>query len=227
MLYPRDRSTMCAFTLIELLVVISIISVLIAILLPALESARESARRVVCMANLRTMGLGIHSYTIDYEDYLPPGYGAAGLNEWTANTTTRTAGNWALAITRYVGFPDSQYPYNVWGHGHYDIYMCPSAEREATWYAMPRALSTSRIWYGENWRRVGEIQSPGRTVMLLDSYRNALVLDWWVPELGGIMSSAGTRRVLRHMESDNFLFVDGHATALAEGEDQKYITYYR
>jgi prepilin-type N-terminal cleavage/methylation domain-containing protein/prepilin-type processing-associated H-X9-DG protein len=60
-----------AFTLIELLVVISIIAVLMAILMPALKKARGQARRVQCMANLKSIGVGYHSYALDNNDYFP------------------------------------------------------------------------------------------------------------------------------------------------------------
>ncbi len=61
------------FTLIELLVVIAIMSLLLAILAPALSSARELARRAACMANLRQVGVAIHSYAEDYENSIPVG----------------------------------------------------------------------------------------------------------------------------------------------------------
>jgi prepilin-type N-terminal cleavage/methylation domain-containing protein/prepilin-type processing-associated H-X9-DG protein len=61
-----------AFTLIELLVVIAIIAILAAILFPVFARARENARRTSCMSNLKQMLLGIHQYTQDYDERYPP-----------------------------------------------------------------------------------------------------------------------------------------------------------
>jgi prepilin-type N-terminal cleavage/methylation domain-containing protein/prepilin-type processing-associated H-X9-DG protein len=60
------------FTLIELLVVISIIALLLSILTPALSMAKEKARRLVCSANLKSMGTGLHFYTGDYDEKAIP-----------------------------------------------------------------------------------------------------------------------------------------------------------
>jgi prepilin-type N-terminal cleavage/methylation domain-containing protein len=71
--YPGDRpmAKKCpatAFTLIELLVVISII----AILLPALAKARGASRQIACAANIRQVGLAVHTYALDNKDLMPP-----------------------------------------------------------------------------------------------------------------------------------------------------------
>ena len=61
-----------AFTLIEVLVVVSIIGVLIGLILPAVQAAREAARRMQCSANLKQIGIALHSYHATSRQF-PPG----------------------------------------------------------------------------------------------------------------------------------------------------------
>lgn len=63
-----SRCARQAFTLIELLVVIAIIGILAAILFPVFAQAKLSAKTVVCMSNMRQLGMAVQLYLPDYDD---------------------------------------------------------------------------------------------------------------------------------------------------------------
>ena len=61
------RQSSSWFTLIELLVVTAIIAILIAMLMPGLSRAREKAKRVLCMSNLKQIGVAEFDYAAAHD----------------------------------------------------------------------------------------------------------------------------------------------------------------
>jgi prepilin-type N-terminal cleavage/methylation domain-containing protein/prepilin-type processing-associated H-X9-DG protein len=103
------RERRYGFTLIELLVVIAIIAILAAIMFPVFTRARENARRAACWSNLRQLGIAIHMYAQDNDEWMPIGPDPVQW-DWFCNPK--------LAFVRAV------YPYVE----NRSLFYCPSCE---------------------------------------------------------------------------------------------------
>lgn len=189
------------FTLVELLVVISIIAVLLSILMPSLRKAKEQAKKVVCMSNLKQMGLGHLLYAEDWNGWQ---IYVGGDDTVIPNT------NWyGQLFPKYIPSPKS-----------FECSTSLSDSVDSRW--VDRKVIDGphvNIGYGYAYQnptngfqylpdKLLDIVRPAEKILLADSYGNELFLGMYAYAVTG----AGTLRTLsgRHNNGANVLHFDGH-----------------
>lgn len=114
MIHRRCRA---AFTLVELLVVIGIIAVLMSLLLPAVNRAREQSKQIVCLNNLRQLGMAFVSYANDNQGRFPA----------PARYNSLLADDWIYWEPGQAGRPFSRAPLIKYlGSANESTFRCPS-----------------------------------------------------------------------------------------------------
>jgi prepilin-type N-terminal cleavage/methylation domain-containing protein len=188
-----------AFTLIELLVVIAIIAVLAAILFPAFTQAREGARRIVCVSNLRQIGMGLQMYAQDHTEMLPDA-SAADVSDFAGSAS---GANVLATLIPYTGSTQ--------------IFRCPSASADST--NPPTSASDSN--YMANGvvagRSLSSLPTPDSLVYIQENLRrsNYAYLRPMPNGSGGFTewhkTASGREQYSNiHLEGGVLLFGDGH-----------------
>jgi prepilin-type N-terminal cleavage/methylation domain-containing protein len=162
------RSSLKAFTLIELVLVIAIVGILASLLLPALAKAKGVANRVVCVNNLKQVGLAIRLYSEDHGDVLP--------------FAKQASLDYKPMVAKYMGVPRT-----AWTNG--GVYWCPASERamsssnstprysivngryrmEYYLYRFNGGNTIARDWPGIAGLKLSEVSLPTKTVLVADS----------------------------------------------------------
>jgi len=129
-----------AFTMIELFVVVAILGIVAALTLQAVASAREAARSAQCIANMRQMGIALHSYASIHEMFPPSEILVPGTNYTVMEYSTHLS---------LLPFLDNAVLYNAMNmkfcmydrpgtpvienrtvrNAHLSVFVCPSDDR--------------------------------------------------------------------------------------------------
>jgi len=237
--YVARRCRPHAFTLIELLVVISIIALLISLLLPALKSAREAGRTASCLSNLRQIGIGLVTYTVDYDSYYP--YWQYDPSVMPGNWGDLTYKWWhqVLAIKKYFPGQSLICPTMV-GLGAKEDLTTELNATPSTWVDPLDRMRGSHYGYNINHigmsrrlfangdprqflltARLDQIAKPSDTVMLTDAVEYArLNLGQisgicYVPDLFSTTSyRGGPYAIHNNLTNLNIAWADGHASSM-------------
>ncbi len=225
-----DAGGASGFTLIELLVVIAIIAILAALLLPTLSRAKAQANSTACKNHLHQMGLAIHLYVNDYQDYFPsveysPPSAQTLVGPWEraiepyyplrwTNTAYHCPGYKGL-ITDRMGLTNvysGSYAYNAWGFimtsGAANLGLSTSYDPTV----LKKYVRVSDITSPPDMFEVGESRTPSDP---------APGLIYLYPNVGpDFMFTEAFRKTwnaspLRHGRNNNQLCCDGHVEVIA------------
>lgn len=200
----KSRIAREAFTLIEMLVVLAIIVILAALLMPSLQKALDSGRTIACMNTLKQIGVALHSYASENNNYAP---------QWPIHIKIAEA-----AGEKYVSCPGE-------GPGKVEVLKC-AARPARNWgtaynygdfrtpapYVAWSTVGGVTTYYS---RSLSRVTRPSRTIFYGECSSN-------VASIGGNLTNVAIDWD-RHDSTANFLFVDGHVNRVFRYAEDTFI----
>ena len=194
-------------------------------LLPALSAAREAARTVLCLSNLKTIGLCHSMYMDDYNDYVVP-----GIRSNTKYTETAPWPATLSGIDSQHNYPESApygivYPKNRKRDG--STFSCPSEGADFSTFVYFHYIGNHQILQsqqesgGKAFRR-NVFPEPSVVKVFMDSGKPAASTGSY-PQYVAFRHGGGDPRPMPYGENTapkptgglaNVTFLDGHAGSM-------------
>ncbi|MCM8532742.1 MAG: prepilin-type N-terminal cleavage/methylation domain-containing protein [Lentisphaeraceae bacterium] len=175
------------FTLIELLVVVAIIGILSSILLPSLSRAREKGKMVVCINNMKTIGVTTVMYLGDYKETF--------YSQWDTYDALDYYEDNSLNVTLFGNY---QVPYDYYYLNSKKAFQCPSFTYDSEAEEFAYSYGQSTFLHG---KKFPTIEHPDQVLFTVDTN-----FEW-------LQENQSQRVDVRHGKNLNHLWLDGHATS--------------
>ena len=199
------------FTLIEVLVVVAVIAMLAAVLLPSLAAARKRSRAVVCLGNVRQLGVASQLYAVSWKGaFVDYGLAHGGSVDKATTWVNTLRKEYRDVLVARCPEDDSAY----WTAAY------PGTDQKRIVSYGVNEYLTGRLDGYERYRRLDACPRPAATILFCEMTRTGeYAVSDHVHPVNWVLNpatEAGKQIELNlHTGRSNYALADGHAEPLA------------
>lgn len=87
---------------VNVLIVVLMVAVCVGLILPAISKMRETGNRMQCANNLNQVGIGLHSYTHDWNSFPAGTFYSAAVSAEERSWPPEKRNSWLVALKPYM-----------------------------------------------------------------------------------------------------------------------------